>query len=57
MVEIKWRWWVWLLVAMLIFVTVKSPSTTEAIFGGLLHAFADVGNAIVRMVADVRSSH
>ena len=57
MIRLEYRWWVWLLVAMLIFVTVRSPSTTEAIFGGLLHAFADVGNAIVRMVADVRSSH
>jgi hypothetical protein len=57
MIELKGRWWVWLLVALLIFVTVKSPSTTEAIFGGIAHAFADVGNAIVRMVADIRSSH
>jgi hypothetical protein len=57
MIEIKWRWWIWLLVAMLIFVTIKSPSTTETIFGGLVHAFADVGNAIVRMVSDVRTSH
>jgi hypothetical protein len=57
MIKIEWNWWLWLLVAMLIFITVKSPSTTEAIFGGLVHAFADVGNAIVRMVADVRGSH
>jgi hypothetical protein len=57
MIEIKWRWWIWLLVAMTIFVTIKSPSTTEAIFGGFVHAFAAVGNAIVRMVTDVRASH
>jgi hypothetical protein len=57
MIRLEYRWWIWLLVALLIFVTVRSPSTTEAIFGGLVHAFADVGNAIVRMVSGIRSSH
>jgi hypothetical protein len=55
MIKLEWRWWIWLLVAMIIFITVKSPSTTEAIFGGFVHAFAAVGNAIVRMVANIRS--
>jgi hypothetical protein len=57
MIRLEYRWWIWLLVALLIFVTVRSPSTTEAIFGGLVHAFTAVGNAIVRMVAGVRSAH
>jgi hypothetical protein len=55
--RLETRWWIWLLIILLIYVTVRSPSTTETIFGGLVHAFADVGNAIVRMVADMRSSH
>jgi hypothetical protein len=55
--RLETRWWIWLLIILLIYVTVRSPSTTEAILGGLVHAFAAVGNAIVRMVASLRSSH
>jgi hypothetical protein len=53
--RLETRWWIWLLIILLIYVTVRSPSTTEAIFGGVVHVFAAVGNAIVRMVAGIRS--
>jgi hypothetical protein len=53
--RLETRWWIWLLIILLIYVTVRSPSTTEAIFGGVVHVFAAVGNAIARMVAGIRS--
>jgi hypothetical protein len=54
--RLETRWWSWLLIILLIYVTVKSPSTSELMFSGLVHGFADVGNAIVRIVADLHSS-
>ena len=55
--RLETRWWIWLLIILAIYVTVRSPSTTEIILGGLVHAFADVGNAIVRIVGDLHSPH
>ncbi len=55
--RLETRWWIWLLIILAIYVTVRSPSTTETIVGGLVHGFAAVGNAIVRMVGDLHSPH
>lgn len=53
MVKFEYPWWLWLLIALLIYITIKSPSTTEFLFGGVVHAFVDVGNAILHMIADL----
>jgi hypothetical protein len=55
MIEIKQRWWVWLLIILVIYVTVRSPTDGKYVFGGLVHGFAAVGNAIVRVINDLRS--
>jgi hypothetical protein len=55
MIGFQYRWWVWILIILLIYITVKSPSTTEFLFGGVVHAFAAVGNAILHIVDDLRS--
>jgi TM2 domain-containing membrane protein YozV len=55
MIGFNYRWWVWILIILVIYITVKSPSTTEFLFGGVVHAFAAVGNAILHMIADLRS--
>ncbi|HTW03736.1 MAG TPA: hypothetical protein VMF87_25780 [Streptosporangiaceae bacterium] len=39
----------------MIYITVKSPSTTEFLFGGVVHAFAAVGNAVLHIVGDLRA--
>ena len=53
----EYRWWVWLLIILVIYISVKSPSTTKYLFAGVVHAFAAVGNGIVRVIGDLRSPH
>jgi hypothetical protein len=55
MIRLEYRWWVWLLVILVIYVTVRSPSDSRWFFGGLVHGFATFGNAIVRVMSDLRS--
>jgi hypothetical protein len=53
----EYRWWVWLLIILVIYISVKSPSTTEYLFAGVVHVFAAVGNGILRLISGLRSQH
>jgi hypothetical protein len=48
MLRLEFRWYVWLLALLVVFMIWKGPGTMALFGGGLLHGFADVGDALVR---------
>ena len=48
MLRLEFRWWIWLLAALIIYMIWRGPSEMAFVFGGLVHAFTSVGDAIVR---------
>ena len=54
-IKLEYRWWLWILIILLIYITVKSPSTTMYLFSGVVHAFDAVGNALLRIIGHQHS--
>jgi hypothetical protein len=56
MLRLEFRWWIWLLAALIIYMIWRGPSEMAFVFGGLVHAFTSVGDAIVRGINAVQVS-
>jgi hypothetical protein len=55
MVRFEFRWWVWVVALLVVFMVWKGPATMEWFGGTVLHGFADVGDAILKGLGAVRA--
>ena len=56
MLRVELKWWVWLILALVIYMVWRSPREMVYVIGGLLHGFAALGDALLRVIGSVRSS-
>jgi hypothetical protein len=57
MLRFEFRWWVWLVVILIIYMIWRGPGAVGFVLGGLVHAFTTVGDHIVRGINGVRTHH
>jgi hypothetical protein len=55
MLRLEFRWYVWLFALLVVFMIWKGPGTMEWFGGGLLRAFADIGDALVKGLRAVQT--
>lgn len=55
MLRLEFRWWVWLVALLLVFMVYKGPGTMAWTGGTLLHAFGDTGTALVKGLHGVQT--
>jgi hypothetical protein len=53
MIRAEFRWWIWLIAALGIYVAWRSPSGAEFAVVTTWHIFAAVGTGIGRLLADL----
>ena len=56
MLRVELKWWIWLILALVIYMVWRSPSAMVYVFTGVLHVFTGVGNAILRGIGSVHAS-
>lgn len=56
MLRVELKWWVWLILALIVYMVWRSPGEMGYVFGGLLHGFTGVGDAVLRGIGAVRAS-
>jgi hypothetical protein len=57
MLELEFRWWIWLLIALIAYMATTGPHAVGYVLLGLVHAFTGSAHAIVRGINAVRTSH
>ncbi len=57
MLRLEFRWWVWLLAALIIYVAWTAPGAMATLVGGVVHVFTAVGDGIARFINEVHASH
>jgi hypothetical protein len=57
MLRFEFKWWVWLVAALVVYMIFRGPGAMSYLFGGLIRGFMDIGNAIVRLIEDVHQKH
>ena len=55
MVRFEFRWWIWVVALLVVFMVWKGPATMEWFGSKVLHGFADVGDAILKGLSGVRA--
>lgn len=56
MLRAELKWWVWLILALVVYMVWRSPGEMGYVFKGLLHGFTGVGDAVLRGIGAVRAS-
>jgi hypothetical protein len=54
MLRLEFRWYVWVITLLIVFMIWKGPSVMAWVGGGILHGFADVGTDLVKGLANVK---
>ncbi len=57
MLRLEFRWWVWLLAALIIYVAWTAPGAMATLVGGVVHVFTAVGDGIARFINEAHTSH
>jgi hypothetical protein len=55
MLRLEFRWWIWVVLLLIVFMVYKGPSTMAWAGGAVLRGFAEVGTALVRGLNDVKN--
>jgi hypothetical protein len=57
MLRLEFRWWVWLLAALILYVAWTAPDAMATLVGGFVHVFTAVGDFIARVIDGEHASH